>query len=257
MKKIGILAMVLVLCLSAVGIGVAKWTDSVRVEKVISSGEIEVGIADIGVTDQGLDHIAYWLRQELLDAGMTNAQINAERKDVATHTSVPTAGGNPWVGEKTLDPPGGMFGQDTYAFYESCTETISNIYPGYMSGTYLLIGAFGTVPVKIESIDITALNDPDNLLDYINITGYCIDVIRSDGSIEPGGCAAGDLWDLEEDLAGIQLHPCDTIFVYVEFETYEYAIGSGDMGPTMPQGANAELQITVSASQWNEAGLDI
>lgn len=44
MKKITLLAMVLVLCLAAIGVGYAKWTDTIHLEGTVDTGDVSLEI---------------------------------------------------------------------------------------------------------------------------------------------------------------------------------------------------------------------
>jgi len=53
MKKIGILALVLVVALSAIGMGYAWWTQSLTINGTVNTGNLLVGIADLNNPDAG------------------------------------------------------------------------------------------------------------------------------------------------------------------------------------------------------------
>ena len=53
-KKIGIVVMSLVLCLALVGVGYAKWSDTVDINGTVETGTVEVGILNVETNDPGL-----------------------------------------------------------------------------------------------------------------------------------------------------------------------------------------------------------
>jgi len=68
MKKIGILAMVLVLALAAVGVGYAAWTDNLQINGEAQTGNIDVNYtyADNGVVSTDGDSITWNLGSDLV-----------------------------------------------------------------------------------------------------------------------------------------------------------------------------------------------
>lgn len=218
MKKVGLLFLVLVLALGALGIGYAKWSDTVEIVGTVNTGTMSLGIRDISVLDQGPDP-------------QMCPGHNEEEKDVAFHESL---NDGKYVCTKVID-------KVNVDFYESVTENITNAYPWYKSGTTLWVGHCGTIPVKVEDIDLKVTSGNAALLDYLVIGDWELDL---DGVVFDSGCGCASL---KAALWGYQLHGCHYLSVTFEFYFVE------EVGKVlMPQNANVSFTITVTASQWNE-----
>jgi predicted ribosomally synthesized peptide with SipW-like signal peptide len=114
MKKIGLLALALVLALGALGVGYAMWTDTVTVNGTINTGSIDLAIKDIGVTDPGPDP-------------QCGDGVNDEDKDVASVLS------------ENIEPA------SCAGYYNSVIETFSHVYPWYKGGFIIELTNCGTV----------------------------------------------------------------------------------------------------------------
>lgn len=265
MKKIGLLALVLVLALSAVGVGFAKWTDSVKFHGVVRTGEVSIGIADLGTTDDGytsawefnrpdigLDEQADWI----LDL---NPGIVDDLKDVASFIS--TNRGNV-VGTRTLDVTPWRSVDNPHPsvqdiqFVDGVEEVMNCVYPGYTAATRLAISNFGCVPVKIEDINFEISEVPGYtnaaILDFMVVTGWY--AYLPDGNMMDFPLVADDgerltICDLGEVLEGYQLHEGDTIMIGLKISFLE-AIDKYDF--MLPQDSGVAFTITVDATQWNE-----
>jgi hypothetical protein len=216
-KKITLLLLVLVLALGGMGIGFAKWSQTLIVDGYIETGTFEVGIRDVGVLDQGPD------------PNMEPGQ-NPEGKDVAYHESI---NGEP----KCEHPEWGIF-------YHNIYETILNVYPYYMSGTTLEFGNCGTIPAKIEDASMVVIDGNPALLDYLVITDWWLDL---DDVIFLNGTGIDDLM---RALEYYQLEPCHKLSLNVEF----YFEEEDAAGNILPQGDFVVFQWAITWSQWNEVG---
>lgn len=137
MKKIGILALVLVFVLGTLGVGYAMWDKTLFIDGTVNTGEV--------------------------DAIFTTAECvedpEAEGKDVGSCTLT-------GVGEQTL------------------TITITNGYPCYGCTVNFTVDNIGTIPVKVESFDLSGV-PPE-------ITVTWTDLVLGT-QIEPNGSVPGDL----------------------------------------------------------------
>lgn len=269
MKKIGIIAIVLVLCLAVVGVGFAKWSSTIRFNGNIETGEVSIGISDIGTTDDGvtsaweiwrddvgLDEQAQWIH-DLYPGGIFPED---EYKDVASFTSQNVTGD--YRGVKTVDVTPWRDNDQAESvqdinFYKGVREIVTNAYPGYKATTRLLIGCFGTVPVKIDDIRFQVSQGNADLLKYMVIENAEYAYIPGGQlQVASGGNEGGGICELGSMLEGMQLHPCDTLLLILTFHFVEEVDlnEDGRIQPeeVMPQGDSVVFDIGVTASQWNE-----
>jgi hypothetical protein len=244
--KFGLVFLALTLCLAGTGAAFAKWCDSVTVLGSVNTGEVKIGIFDLGVLDLGADP------QAVTDLWSFS---NDEGKDVAKHESL---NNGQWVCDKLIvSPPNWpdpLGFQQNVAFVDSISENVYNAYPGYKSGGWIYIGNCGTIPVKIEDIDLTVTSDPKTLAPFLILGNYRVWnwVTDASGASSWVESTYGPIFD--DALNGLQIHPCHYACVYFEFWFAEdiFDANGGVIG-TMPQGADMTFEITVEACQWNES----
>jgi len=221
MKKVGLLILVLVIALGALGVGYAKWSDTVTVSGTISTGSVSIGIKDAGVGDTGAD-------PDFAPG------VNSEGKNVASHVST----------------NGSQIG--TTGWYENITETISNAYPWYASSTTIEIMNLGTIPVKIDDVRMptTSFEDPDNLMAFMQIDSF---TLTYKDELNVTHTVTGDSY---EDLAAydsLQIPAQSFATLVIDFHFNEDVnIDSDSDLEQMPMNATLSFDIVITASQWNE-----
>ena len=262
MRKIGILCLALVLMLGAVGVGFAKWSDMVTIEGIVETGELKVGIHDVGTNDPGDELDPLCLPIE----GAPDPQ-DVVKKHVGRITSENDT--TELVCEKAI---GGGEGTDL-PFYKKITEKIENAYPGYAPGSTILIGNCGTIPVKIDTIsamitetaeDGTVVYDGkwDSLTGFdpaLPAQGTMLDDMRVEywevdynGMVIMSGTGLADLLMYLKTGENSQIDPCDymSLFIQLCFEEGPDNIEFPD--DLLPQNQTLEATIEVVCSQWNE-----
>jgi hypothetical protein len=201
MKKIGLLALALVLALGAVGVGYAHWLDTVYINQTVETGDVKVGV--FGVADKLGDE------KNVVGLNVTHANLKWPKEIRA----VP--GG-------TLTLPAPLPGP--YDFYESVTVDITNYYPSVSVREDFYIGNAGSIPVHLW-VTLT-VNDPDGVYDHLTIS-WVKYLIKADGTITAeasgigkatvGGSPDGaELGAIRDALEGQQLHQCDTVLLWVD-----------------------------------------
>jgi len=231
MKKVGLLILVLVIALGALGVGYAKWTDTVTIGGSVNTGSINLGILDTGTDDASTTADP--------QCGLGN---NDENKNVASTTST---NGAPKV------PPCLI---NSTQYFAGITETIVKAYPYYSPTFHFQIGNCGSVPVKIESpigIDASGVD----LTPWMALTWTILDEYGQsyDGT-------GGSFMQLFSALQGMQigggLHiTVNATICFQETNIFAYTDNEGQhpIGTViMPQNADTSFTITVTASQWNE-----
>lgn len=215
MKKMMTVCLIAMLALGMMGFGFAKWSDTVAVNAEVNTGNVLVGILDKGVNDTGADpNVA--------------PGINSEGKDVA---SIESLNNGTAVG--------------TTGYFESITETITNAYPYYAPGTTIEIASLGTVPVKIEALNVVwsgALADNVQCHAWtVTYPSYTYDATGA-GTAATATATGTTFETLAAAIDGIQLHQDDVITI--DLQVYF------DQQSEMLESANGTF--TVTASQWNE-----
>ena len=149
MKKIGILALALVMALGALGIGYAHWADELYIDGDINNGWVDVNFAsqyDNDRTDNGplsLDPMGpgEWIGWE---GGSPTWNGAREDKDVASTTSTYSA----WDEAYPSD------------YGNTAKLIITNGYPSYWGSVMWDIENNGSVPVELWKVNLTAVDGP-------------------------------------------------------------------------------------------------
>jgi hypothetical protein len=103
---------------------------------------------------------------------------------------------------------------------------ISNAYPCYEFWIKLDVHGTGSVPAKYLGYQITELNDPQGILQFL---------------------------DLDVDCDGLeQIHYCEEGYIYI-YGHFLQEISNPDNGQplTLPQGASASFEIGLEFANWN------
>jgi len=267
MKKSLLISMVAMMVFGLMGFGFAMWADSVTVSAAVETGDVQVGIRDVGTNDNILtDKILNGTPSNeedgvndamslggdpqvtatlLSNAGITGVDAskikNEEGKNVASMVSVNN-------GDAAKFQAGGV------SYYDSITETISNAYPYYAPTTTFEIFSNGSIPVKIDDFVVEVSNtDADGVTtDGVDLTGIHYDWTingTEDGVAFTAITGTGIQGEngLAATLEGIQLHQNDklTVDLTVWFDQ------------STPENSSANLTLKLHACQWNEYGADI
>jgi predicted ribosomally synthesized peptide with SipW-like signal peptide len=227
MKKVGLLLLALVIALGGLGVGYAKWSDSVTISGTVYTGDVEIGILDGGVGDDGAD--------PQYEADGFN---NDEGKDVAEHTSTN-------VGTS-------VFTLCDAAYYAKISETIDNAYPGYASSTTILLGNNGSIPVKIDDVrfDSTTFSDPLNVLAFMEVDGWTLSYLDEDLELQEDSGVGYESLTTYEHLQ-IPAGTCATLVINFHFNE-DVNIDDDPALEVMPQNATCTFDVILTASQWNE-----
>jgi len=231
MKKIGLLLLALVIALGALGVGYAKWTDTVTINGTVNTGTLKIGINDQGTNDPRIeDEISL----DPLCPPEPGVALPNERKDVA------------WMNSYRAPKPNELICEiDGVKYYETIIEEIGNAYPGYAPSTTIKIASCGTVPLKIEDIQLTNPTGTD-LTPWMKFSWSVTD---EDGNTF--GTYSGNIQALEKALLGQQIAGGKTISFTVQICFQEYACVN-DVQVLMPENANMGFSLVFTGSQWNE-----
>jgi predicted ribosomally synthesized peptide with SipW-like signal peptide len=215
MKKIGILALTLVLALGALGIGYAKWSDTVTINGNVQTGDVQFCAAEEGTF-----------------ALFTSDECGSGHKDAG---ALGTTCNPLHLGSGQPVPPKDVACTDAnWIDCHTLSITVTNGYPFYTAGVDFTVCNNGTIPIKIWQLKVT---DPSGQVHYFYdspiTTGVDLD-----------GDGVCDLVLYFGDNFGDQLEPGDCVdesmgFVLLE----EIAEGQTD---------TLTFTIELTAVQWNE-----
>lgn len=168
MKRIGILALVLVVALGALGIGYAKWSDTVIVNGSVETGEVcflidceSAGEVFHGSAPFNDSNWVDWVATPgavSCPPGFTFTGIHEVDKDVASSSA-------------ECDDV------DEDGMTETINFTIDNAYPYVLLELSFVVCNCGTIPIKIETPTIT--QDDGLLIQWLDNIGY---------QLHPGEC---------------------------------------------------------------------
>lgn len=188
MKKIGLIALAIVLALGTMGIGLAQWTETLNV-----GGDAET--ADVN---------ACWRLAESNDNGSTcPEEFYYDGAEVGPPVDPGDNGDDP-TGEQTMGMPVARsqnvgcttvtgFMPNNHALppdpenYQALTVTMMNVYPSYWATIFYNIINAGTIPCKVTSIKLVQVSGGgwiypiDPAIELVPCTYYCISVDEMGG----------------------------------------------------------------------------
>ncbi len=229
MKKMKVLALVMVFAFAALGGAYAMWYDDLVVDETVSTGYLDLEWNTLQVPDpspnyEGYDGDVY---------GVTEGNEGLDELDPGNPNNAKNVG---YLDAEIVDDGGSDIDSDL----DQLNITLGNGYPGYQDRVFATIENLGTVPAKF---DINALDIPDWLIVEI---WFDADPTRSkDDGEDFMVWSNADGYDSKLDLQGYQIDPGETIPVAVYTRVLQAA----------PQDTDIDFTITLQAQQWNEFGL--
>ncbi len=229
MKKMKILALVMVMAFAAIGGAYALWFDTLTINETVTTGTVDVQWVQLCGSDFGGNYTkpsdadphgsprgVYGESLDTMDPGNPNESKNIGSKDRA----VKNATGSEGLGEQDNDD------RDVLEI------TLTNAYPGYQEYVKTSIKNFGTVPVKFE----LSLEDSKGIV--------------RDALTNPDGWLIVEFYWYEQQygqdvpivLEGRQLDPGHEITIRIVQRVRQIA----------PESMTATFTYTIKAVQWNE-----
>jgi hypothetical protein len=243
LKKVGLLALALVLALGSLGVAYAVWTDQVYVTGVVHTGTLDIDICGVsstfvykvpglGETDYGQDIQVDYFYEDTApyhppDGGMLVAQATTEDTSIWQ---------DPLPPHEILD-------------IDSATMTFEGVFPGIDFMTDLELEYLGSVPAKVSIAEIAPLDSEsaealDSLMTLGEESGHTEGIwLDAELSTDDGGTFV-DITNLDEDLLrGLQLEQNDLLHVSMHV-----------LLPEDPQYEHLTLNFSVlfTIVQWNE-----
>jgi len=225
MKKIGILALTLVIALGALGIGYASWTDSVSITGTVNTGTVGINAVYFSGTDiyKDLSNDALVAVHWMADAG--GQVIWTSGSAPASNVLVASAGSTAGKLDDTID------------------ITFVGAFPTDELTADFVIESVGTVPV-IVTADFTQANEMLKWLwDNGYVTVYACKFSFVDGRPVFGAAITGP----------VQLHQGDMVKVWLTIDLPQAdELGNSEYDQEDFMNQNWDFTAVINAIQWNE-----
>jgi hypothetical protein len=235
MKKIGLLAMVLVFALGGLGVGYAHWSETLEIQGDISTGDINpyfTCLSSNDTNDWDPDEGGYW-------------------------------DGSTWMGDRRAKNIGSICASGGGDDQSALDIEVLNAYPCYYGSVLYCIRNSGTVPVNIVGITLTHLSGPNDprypLPSPICLTPdtpYYIDVetgtVSTTPPTGPPTPTAYDFSIIVSDLTiGAQIDPFNWDTEYSQNDIVDELFG--DLTIHVENGAEEEgdYDFTIAIEFWN------
>lgn len=253
MKKIAMLAMVLVLVIGATGVGFAKWSETLKIEGVVETGEVDVQLSQC--------------TNDPSPNGIESGDVYVGSPDPAepgTWEYSPETCASTWSGER-YDKNVAAIDCELIEDENRKTDpnddgfnviqvTITNGYPCYYGNLAFDIENIGTIPVKVEAIQLLEVSKGEmvyELEDPVDLVACDTWYVRFDeGPIIDMEVDEPDDYEFSLHLSTLQLGtqidptPENDMVVY------------GDICVHVEQAAEElqtyDFQVAIVCSQWNE-----
>lgn len=157
MRKIGLLALAIVLGLGLVGAGFAYWNETLNIDADVDTGELKMEFKEGKLG--GFFNPPIWYPGSD-DDGIGLFDSGKDIKYYVLFDVIPVRGDYD-VGECTIE----KVDSQTYRV------TLGNVYPGYMAKVWWAMHNTGTIPAKIKSVSLEDIDDPDGLMQYVKAAG--------------------------------------------------------------------------------------
>ena len=222
MKKIKVLALIMVFALTALGGAYAMWYDSLYIDETVTTGIVNLQwCGDTFSSDPSPNYEGsggvFEGNLDRLDPGNPNDAKNVAYKDVV-------------ISNDSEELPA-IEGTDTRMVNDLMTINLYNGYPGYQAYIYSAIWNKGTVPTKFE-VSLAEGTIPDWLH---------FQIVKIDGTV------LFDNLNEIELLEGMQIDPNGGVCVIIKERVLQEA----------PQNATANFTMQLKGIQWNEYNFDL
>jgi hypothetical protein len=232
-KKIGLLALALVLSLGAIGVGYASWTDQIFVTGTVNTGSVNLEIVELSSTYvvKVPDEVAGEYDDTADEMVVVHQRVNMR----------PPTGGLTWsvVNVPPMPPiPPNILVASAIAASPADDEisvTFCNAFPCVELTADFIVHNDGSIPVYVDATITDFTGDPEDVA-----------LLAAAATVE------FYYWDEENQQVGneitecpVQLHYCDYVYCVMTLhlpQEDEY------------QGLNGGFTATIDAIQWNKYG---
>jgi len=253
-RQVLYLGLALCMVLGLMGVGYSLWSDTVTINGQINTGNVQIGIRDIGTNDDGSNLATITQYDQSGRPTLTATVTGADPQCGATQG---VNYGNP-QGKDVGSAMSTQLVKDAKClvngtqFYSTITETFSHVYPGYAPCVTIQLGSCGSVPVKIENIVAiyAAPTSCTNPVDLIPWMGFSWTITDETNAVTTG---SGTIYDLNNALHGLQIAQGKDVQVVLCICFNEWKIGGDHTNANLlPQNSCASYNLTVTGSQYNE-----
>jgi len=213
MKKIGLLALALVLALGSLGVAYAMWDKYIYIDATVNTGEVNAEFVNAFTDDDGV------VDDASKDAGDDGGGTLYEHWGTTSSDDPSEAGPNPARYDKDVGKCYVVTDPDPQIlhFY------VENGYPCYWNTLWFEIKNTGTVPVNIEGLTVTPTGDIDRDNNGVDDITIAISELTDGLQIDPYD------WADETQWGNVEIHveqtPNDTAGAWGgENETYEFTV---------------------------------
>ena len=234
MKKIKVLALIMVFAFAALGGAYAMWSDSLVIAESVKTGTLNVQFLDDNSffnPDPGPNYTGYdgnVYGKEGLDE-LDNGNPNANKNIAFMEAVISDQQGDGAAYDNTDD---------------LLTITLENGYPGYQERIFTTIANTGSVPAKFDIATNNVYGVAEDLLVEI---WFDADPTKSKDNGEDYMIWSNTGDQPELALQGYQIDPGEEIPVAIYTRVRQAAA----------QDATYEFSITLTAQQWNEYGFEL
>ena len=219
MKRIGFVAMALILALGALGVGFASWIDTVTIDGTVKTGSVDLDIVKVSGT---------WVYKHVASHGILVEHLDNEP--------------DPGEGYVEIASAEATFTEDPNVI----TVTTSNMFP--MGDEYFMIDILlhydGSIPARISSLDVDAEGFP--LVEKLWNEGHAYyRVFESDETGYQGQEISCSF------VEGFQMHFCEYYLIWLILDVPQEFT---DL--TSTQNIDGEFTANIDVIQWNEYGPD-
>ena len=256
MKKIATLCLALVLVLGAMGIGYAKWSETLKVEGVVETGEVDVQLSQC--------------TNDPSPNGMVSGDVyvgSLDPAEMGTWEYSPETCQSTWSGLR-YDKNVGAIDCELIEDEARKTDpnddgpnviqvTITNAYPSYHGNLAFDIENIGTVPVKVESIQLLEVSEGEMVIeleppvDLIACNTWYVSIDE-----DMGTCVVEEEVDDPDDYEfSIHLSTLE-VGTQIDPTPENDMVIYGDICVHVEQAAEEletyDFQVGIVCSQWNE-----
>ena len=199
LKRIGLLALALVLALGAMGTAYSAWTEDLYINSTVQLGTLDIDIAGVSSTF-------------VYKVPGAPPQAPGFPPDIVVHyvygATDPYPLGTPIASAITI--------RDTATDADQATMTFSGLFPGIDFWADVELAYFGSIPARVSVAEIYANDMGDTTLNAL----WTLGKVTKDYPIRIGAWIDGELstddganWAYIDDPLGLQLHQFDLVHI--------------------------------------------
>jgi len=234
LKRIGVLALAMLIALGALGTAYAAWTDSIYVQGTVNTGTLDIDVAGVSST------FVYKVPGNPPEPPSNLPEIVVHYVFGQTDPEPPAGGA---LIARAVTVP------DTSTDSDLAYMTLAGLFPGVDFWADVELEYLGSIPATISMAEIHAIDDPGNKLDSLWTLGRdtkdpLVYPVRYgawiDGEIKPDGSST---WAYVDDPLGLELQQFDMVHIALHVRL-----------PEGPEYENLSLEFagTITVIQYNE-----